>query len=310
MPRPSRPSQLVDERNRLIDAWKPGGAYHRVAGVIAAVRGTAEAYTQFEYRTLSTAAMWWVSADMCDLIEQAMGTVPVDTLLERDLVSDIQAFVMFERPLVLTDAATGRRELNVDSVMWGPAHLSSEPWLPEFAKNVPADRPNSLGVSSYQWATATDRLVPLGRSDWLLGSALGDALQPTTFPERSAYTESSLEDRRLVAALWLLSSQKGVATIVDEQADRATTRRAERRGHLAAVRVVSLRQMPHAHDASGDGTGRTLSVRFLVGGLDGFWRSQPYGPGRAYRRPTWIAPYMKGPVDAPLLNRPTVKTLR
>lgn len=43
-----------------------------------------------------------------------------------------------------------------------------------------------------------------------------------------------------------------------------------------------------------------LAVQTLV---RGYWRSQPYGPKHALRRPQWIEPYWKGPEEAPINMR-------
>lgn len=67
------------------------------------------------------------------------------------------------------------------------------------------------------------------------------------------------------------------------------------------VQVVSLRRAESKPAATpGDGT-RHLSVRFMVGLEEGgFFRNQPCGPKHGDRRLTFIAPFMKGPADAPL----------
>lgn len=69
------------------------------------------------------------------------------------------------------------------------------------------------------------------------------------------------------------------------------------------IQVVSLRRAERraAEPADGEESTRHLSVRFMVGlDTNGFFRNQPCGPGHADRRLTYIAPFMKGPDDAPL----------
>lgn len=94
-------------------------------------------------------------------------------------------------------------------------------------------------------------------------------------------------------------------------ADDATTTpdRAARRRHARAeiaappdVRVVHLR-----HTESPAGTGesrREFHHRFVV---RGHWRKQWYRSIQAHR-PVWIAPFVKGPKDAPLLGGEKVYT--
>lgn len=52
-----------------------------------------------------------------------------------------------------------------------------------------------------------------------------------------------------------------------------------------------------------EGTRKTweLGVQIKV---RGYWKMQHYGPKAALRKPIWIAPYKKGPDDAPVLIRP------
>lgn len=71
------------------------------------------------------------------------------------------------------------------------------------------------------------------------------------------------------------------------------------------VQVVSLRraEVKKSEVDGGDEkkTHREYSCRFMVGLEEGgFWRNQVCGPKRGDRRLTFIAPFMKGPEDAPL----------
>ena len=56
-----------------------------------------------------------------------------------------------------------------------------------------------------------------------------------------------------------------------------------------------------------DGQRREYAYRFIV---RGFYRQQPYGPGRKLRRRQWIPPFVKGPADKPLRVKDTVNILR
>jgi hypothetical protein len=44
--------------------------------------------------------------------------------------------------------------------------------------------------------------------------------------------------------------------------------------------------------------------------VEGFWRNQPYGPGRQYRRPKYIDSYWRGPVDGPVHTPEKVRVVR
>lgn len=80
------------------------------------------------------------------------------------------------------------------------------------------------------------------------------------------------------------------------------------------VRLVDVRENLEAPDGretpdTGTETGkrREYAYRFIV---RGFYRNQPYGPGRKLRRRQWIPPFVKGPADKPLRVKDTVNILR
>lgn len=82
------------------------------------------------------------------------------------------------------------------------------------------------------------------------------------------------------------------------------------------VRLVDVRENLEAPDGretpgtdadSGAGKRREYAYRFIV---RGFYRQQPYGPGRKLRRRQWIPPFVKGPADKPLRVKDTVNILR
>lgn len=136
--------------------------------------------------------------------------------------------------------------------------------------------------------------APIGRADWVLDKPVDDRHAPFT----DVQLASMVEDRRRMAALWLLMTQQGLATLEVERASRAERRREERAGRTPApVTVVDVRRHAPSAKSEPGGEGRHLSVRFIV---EGHWRRQAYGPKRQYRRPTWIAPHWRGPEDAPL----------
>lgn len=146
--------------------------------------------------------------------------------------------------------------------------------------------------------------LPLGRSDWIIGESIDTPVVEGLDP---IVVESMEEDRRWLAALWLLARQVNVSDRVTEMPDRPARRRSERAKMDPRVTVVKLRRLrePSDHDP-GDGPGREWHHRWIVGG---HWRNQPFGPGRSLRRPVWIAPYVKGPEGLPLVARPKVKAL-
>ncbi|HEX3455432.1 MAG TPA: hypothetical protein VHS03_12465, partial [Gaiellaceae bacterium] len=143
----------------------------------------------------------------------------------------------------------------------------------------------------------------LGRGDWLYGTPVEHRELPYT---DSAFA-SIAEDRRRLAALWLLMTQPGIASVETSHGTRAERRRAERHGAATpTVQIIDVARRHTRTHANGDGEHRHVNVRYLV---SGHWRRQAYGPHRAYRRPTWIAAHWRGPEDAPLSNVEHVRVL-
>jgi len=105
---------------------------------------------------------------------------------------------------------------------------------------------------------------------------------------------------RLVAT-WNLMRQRLVVERT-EHPDRAARRRLDRAGvadtaDARTVRVISLRN-PDPESRPVTGTSREYHHRWIN---RGHWRQQWY-PSIKDHRPVWIAPYVKGPADAPLLG--------
>lgn len=101
---------------------------------------------------------------------------------------------------------------------------------------------------------------------------------------------------RAVAAFNLLLTQ-GVVEHEIWEATRQLQRQARRKGGV--LDPVTIVRLPKRHYVT-DGDGHTLtewSHRWMV---TGHWRKQWYAKAEVHR-PKWIAPYVKGPDDKPLL---------
>ena len=332
------PRDVPELRLWLDEQWKPGRAYAAAAhqlmlggpGVpasgVAAAR-QAENCAAWERRSLANGTLWWAAPEMVDLLNAAFASIP-DDVTPADLpVPSPCGLIVFGAPLVGHDARSGG-ELLVDGLVWNVA--TSLPPIPGYS-----DRPRvGLSISSYRCldysaglggnelhlALATGAIdnarpdgvtvsggsvsyslhgqtwAPLGRSDW----PIHEPLDRKPWPLTDAQWASMLEDRRFVAALFTLLAQEGLASRTLKRPERPVVRRTQRAGidrALADVRVVRLRR-PHVEgDPEAEPSGREWSHRWVV---DGHWRWQACGPGRAERRLTYIAPYVKGPADKPL----------
>src|SRR5262249_28976173 len=145
---------------------------------------------------------------------------------------------------------------------------------------------------------------PLGRTDWPLmhdtdSETLNDMapFSDEQGGDRAQRIASQTEDRRLLATLWLLAAQE---RLVDQRRATITNKGALRRfvkdhgRSPAAVRVIDVRRPARETTSAHEHRDVEWTRRWIV---TGHWRQQAYGEGRSLRRPTWIAPFVKGPAD-------------
>lgn len=250
---------------------------------------------------LMAAELYWVSPDMTAFALNASADLPEWA------------------PLLATPARFGL-------LVWDGG-MPSLPWTgsPERGFTVSplgARRPPQVDVHGVVWGPDERGLVlyPLARS-----AELGDLLTPRwaacdlfTFGAVVVPWDEPLQVEHLrgdaagfvaaVGATWLLMQQP---TVVDGRPLH------ERDGTHAAgatprpdrqVRIIDLRRAASAvRDGDDSSSGRSYKHRCVV---SGHWRQQAVGPGRAQRRPTYVAPYVKGPAGAPMLDTERVNVWR
>ena len=109
----------------------------------------------------------------------------------------------------------------------------------------------------------------------------------------------------VVGAAWLLMGQPNVTErrIIADAHPAGESQRLPPGPNLRTsprVTLIDLRRPARTprEETSGQPE-RHFDRRWWVGG---HWRQQACGAGMAQRRPTWIAPYVKGPIGAPLVT--------
>lgn len=118
---------------------------------------------------------------------------------------------------------------------------------------------------------------------------------------------------RLLATTWLLATQENIADTHPQPVDTSKKQQPTDPGsppphREQTVNIVYLREHKTQTQGSGKPAEPRLTVRFLV---RGHWRNQAYGKNHQQHRPTWIAPYVKGPEDKPIQKiKPVVKLWR
>lgn len=344
--------QLPELRMELLDRWREGGPYYNAAVRLSMARrrlghpGTGSAgkdavLTQppgpraadppqtvplspsFDRTALSRASLWYVTPDMAELVDHSARTLPPTTLHD-DLVPGGWGLVFFARPLTGHDADTGA-EINTWGLLWGvtrlrdleegDAFIESGPTYVEIPKDERVLTISCYGRTAEHFAidghSPRSHWYPQGRSDWRWGA---DTDAPTFEGFDEVHRSSMLEERRWLAALWLLAAQP-LASTEEVHAPRAARRRIGRAGGRLAplgespVRLIDVRgsRVPREPGDRSEATGREYTRRWVV---TGHWRQQAYGPGWSLRRPTYIADHIAGPDDRPLVVREDVHVVR
>lgn len=331
------PRDLPDFRMWLLAAWRPDGLFGRMEttaqmfGIDADIhngqRLARNVEGHVERAGLGDAALWWVSAEMSSLIDRASRTLP-PTTLTADLLPDDHGLVVFAEPLTGTAADTGEpicvtamtwhrgafrwREGVVDALAIGTyRHIDASEPVPRV--DVIPQPGAVVTVNGLDYVVVGDAhrdgaWLPTGLNNWSMGADTDDPSVAELAIDANRMA-SMAEDRRWLAALWLLAAQPLAETTV-AQPGRAAARRSQRAQLSSDVRIVNVRR--RATDAEREplpagGSGRTYTRRWIV---EGFWRQQACGPGWKDHRPLFIESHVRGPKDKPLIVRETVKVLR
>jgi hypothetical protein len=294
-----RPADVPDWRQWLVDNWAPSGTLRAIAPLLDAASSGQRFVPPWEWHQASEAALWFVADEMCDLLAGAAEKFePPGPLLTAELVPDRAGLVIFQTPLAGIDATGSGLNCRTGAFLWGPAVWE-------------ATGDEVIGITVYGLGHGHRMpLSPLGSLVWPYGRRADDPLndladtwtdlhpdEPRQISDERA--SSMAEDRRRLAALWLLSSQPGLTQPSEPRApSRAVARRAARAANPLdpRVRIIQLRQRPpRDRDAPAPGT-RTHVHRWLV---DAYWRRPPNQPDAD--KTVYVNGSLRGPSGAPLL---------
>jgi hypothetical protein len=204
----------------------------------------------------------------------------------------------------------GDATLHPDDLPWDAGTVVFE--TPLFA--VPEDfvQGDEGPIDVMQWATATDGDGPSGvvvvfwQSRRRSEPADLIHLLPPFWPRASWFLEfgnpvSVATDPNLCVlwSLWAMLRDR-IAVTETRNAPRPSVRRWERRYGQPPepIIVVTLRRPEGHHCEDSPGSSVDWTHQWIV---DGHWRNQPYGTAHSLRRLQWIAPFIKGPEDKPLV---------
>ncbi|MEU3455319.1 hypothetical protein ABZ671_17235 [Micromonospora sp. NPDC006766] len=313
-----RPQALPKVRDRLVKFWRnAGGAFvldvltngagysvpgHMIPGaplhasaVHTANPALINQYTALMGNHVENGKLFWVNSEFTALAAHAARDLPDVRVLPAELPAP-DGVLVWQDPIVwLNDHETGTA-MPVTAVSWGP--IPGGVWTVFY---TPAET-----VLTGSGQITEQRLQHLReRIGWFAPVHTGTGL----VYGQSHDTESD-DSRKILTALiatWILTTQPD-AEITDTPADKATRKAYQRAKRPApVVRLVSLRRKQQTRtEETTTGKTRTYTRRWWVAG---FFREQPYGPGRALRRRTYVRPHIKGPADAPLILTDKVNIL-
>ncbi|MGP3917654.1 hypothetical protein [Nonomuraea sp. 10N515B] len=298
----------------------------------------AEMLVAQETRTLADAELYFVTAEMTELVQTAAASMPAfppdadDFPVPAGLVVYETPLVQYERSeltaLVIDgrlafDPRDGREEVGVSACTWGPYDAGGQwrhggVWMSFYRNRAEMLAKLHDDRDRDHLRDIVTRLVPDNEygiqftADQANKASLEERLAETDKPAYTSYWA-----KHLMATLLLMRQP-----LVYQRAEpirRGLRRRLERSGYPTGdIQILDARPRRYTtlpHDDSGHGagpeaaaeeTGRKIGVRFPV---RGFWRNQWY-PSRQVHRPKWIDPHWRGPEDAPITHAERVRVLR
>lgn len=301
---PIAATDMPEARLRLVRDWAVGGDFYELARAAGGQSGLGS-LNGFDGKSLVDSELFWVSEDVCATVQAAQDSYPDDTILDETFLPAPNGLCLFSLPFKAHDADYPDRPLRVDAINWGPCLIG---------RRDQSRREEGIAISSYAWDPSLDRLVALGRSDWLFGRPLG-AQTFDAEPMPASNLASVIEDRRVIATLCSLVANPRLTKTEDQIPARPIRRRSERAGVAPErVRVHSLLLNREHRDASEEPSDGRYHHRFIV---RGHWRQARVGPRlrelddgtrveipaeQRQTRPVWIDAHVKGPDGAPLLD--------
>jgi len=300
-------------------AVRPPGPPERVAPQLA----------EAETTRLREGDLWYVDEDLCALLNAAYPTMPAFAPRPTDLPSKT-GFAVFAEPIATYSAQEARRDDVVDAL----ANIRGGDEFRQLSEDIYDDQARIVAVSwgpltNPSWRAGglwmsfyavTDKSMDELLAGHPAAAARARGMQPPLpvdneaaiawrpdgeAPQEFMLTGSddqygTLSWTRLVFAAFQLAAQANLAETEPQATPRSERRRTERAGLPPRdVRIIRLRRsIAAARDAEQDSAGREWRHRWVV---RGHWRNHWY-PSLGDHRPKWIAPYLKGPADAPLLG--------
>lgn len=251
-----------------------------------------------EIRAIRTAEMYWVARDMVDVAVEASATLPEWTpglALPAD-----NGLLCWAKPAGrIPWTSQSEIEVSWDAVSWWSRPDGLLQIQPLSRLSTHAELVEPFGHPPL-WAAATTLLLDptVARTDEVTGSLnasfmvsiVGSAWLLMGLPVITATRTIAFDDRE--------PAPDDTAEPEDSKTATSPSDRDGISGRRPMVSIIELHRLTVNGAASPQHrSGRHYRRQWWV---EGHWRQQACGPGRSQRKPTWIAPYIKGPTGAPL----------
>lgn len=284
-------------------------------------------------RSYAGLADFWVAQNIDDadhyraLMEdsEAMLASPPLSWIERDfcqLVTDMSARVPEWTPSACMPGNIGMAAFH-DPIMEAPYEHATDDAVSGVPVRVIGWRADATHVRITAWAWAGD--VPASARSPLRSDLDIEELMGITIPleavinggiehvrmlgtsDEQVYASPAGVLQSVVGALWLLMTQPRV--VAEGPAVVARVKKPSGGRTVKTPVRVSVRTLVAAPATPGRGgmSRRKATSRWWV---RGHWRQQAWGPGRAFRKPVFIAPHTAGNPDADVDERPSVQVWR
>lgn len=298
-------------------AGSPPQAYANAQRSTEAARHIA-AEMRRQAEELEDSGLYWVSDEMAQMTLEASHKMPRVNPVS---LPDDRGFLGFQKPLPPAPVVNEQHPpknadgtpvtIPVDGLIWAKRPDRrvidvSVMYRAERAKTLPAlwELEGPMAQLLPNWGT-----IPMDEA--MIVSLPLDGLDLSD-PSRHQFGPDSLPLVAFIGALWHLMFSDDVAERTQMTPPSGKARGGAPRGKdtgaggRSSVTLVDMRPL-RQEVTRADTQGRSYSYRFVV---SGHWRNQAYGPARELRREQWIAPYIKGPKNAPMQSRERVNVWR
>lgn len=299
-----------------------------------AMRPEVRAMLNQEAVSLNKSETFFVTSDMSRIIEAAARTAPCDPLRLTDLPCPY-GFVYFDRPLESTMVKdqvidmtetdenvglfTDELPLTIRAIRWEPNGNTQPQWADRYLQEkglngqdmqvkwkgpgvilaIYTDQHVKRLHLSHVFGWSVDTIWTETDKEWTDKSA--DGIEPTEVHYSIGFY------RKVLLSFFRLTFQK-IAVVHKERQVRQAVRRAVREGMVApdtgTINVVKLRR-EQQHPSGDPSHAQEWSHRWWV---QGFWRNQFY-PSLNRHQAVYIHPYIKGPLDKPLILKDRIYSL-